>query len=121
MRKQVKLYTIDIEALLLVKKIVESDLEHFPSIQKLSLKCGLNRDKLKRGFKQLFGMPVEGYHRFLRIEEAKRLLKDTDKTIYEIAWLTGYERSQSFSVAFKRVVGMRPGEWRIQVKEGSGI
>lgn len=112
MTKPVKLYNSDLEALSLVKKIIENDLEKLPSIQTISVTCGLNRDKLKKGFKQLYGMPIERYHRHLRMEEAKRLLTTTDKTIYEIAWHVGYERPQSFGAAFKRMVGVNPGQWR---------
>ena len=47
-----------------------------------------------------------------RISHAKRMLKGTDKKVYEIAYEVGYSDSKYFQRVFKEVVGVSPGEYR---------
>ena len=48
----------------------------------------------------------------LRIEYAKRLLQNTDKTNYEISNLIGYKSEYHFSRKFKKLVGISPSQFR---------
>jgi len=48
----------------------------------------------------------------LRINEAKRLLDETELAIKEIAALTGFQNQHYFSRVFKKVVGIAPNEYR---------
>jgi AraC-like DNA-binding protein len=79
--------------------------------------AGTNEFKLKKGFRQLFGMGV--FHRLLfrRMEKAKMLLETTNKSIGEIADLAGYDTAAGFIHAFRREFDMTPREWRNQQKE----
>ncbi|MDE7246483.1 MAG: helix-turn-helix domain-containing protein, partial [Lachnospiraceae bacterium] len=43
---------------------------------------------------------------------AKRLLKGTDKKVYEIAQVVGYPDSKYFNRVFKENVGVSPREYR---------
>jgi len=47
-----------------------------------------------------------------RIEEAVRLLENTDKNLSEIAFQTGFEDHSYFSKVFKRHTGMNPSDYR---------
>lgn len=47
-----------------------------------------------------------------RIEEACRLLNSTDMTINDIALASGYALTHTFRVAFKKVQGVTPLEWK---------
>jgi YesN/AraC family two-component response regulator len=51
----------------------------------------------------------------LRIEEAKRLLVDTDDNILDIALSVGYRNTQSFNRYFKKYLGISPNQYRKQV------
>lgn len=46
------------------------------------------------------------------MEEAQRLLRDTNENIVEIAMLVGYSNSSKFSAAFKKHTGILPKEYR---------
>ena len=48
----------------------------------------------------------------VRIDHAKRLLKDTTKNISEIAELCGYSDARHFSRLFAKRVGIKPQEYR---------
>ena len=106
--QEMKLSLQNREALADIKKFIEENQEKIPSIRQLSRRCGLNQDKLKKGFKLLFGLPPYRYHLKLKMERAKKLLLETDQAVYEIAWSLGYEHSSNFCTEFKRFTGMRP-------------
>lgn len=67
---------------------------------------------LGRSFQKTVGVPFKQYVNDLRIEEARRLLRQTDKLIYEIAEETGFAESKYFVARFTAVVGMSPMEYR---------
>ena len=50
----------------------------------------------------------------LRIAEAKRLLAETELTVYEIGDRVGYNTSWTMTRAFKRYEQMTPGTYREQ-------
>jgi AraC-like DNA-binding protein len=45
---------------------------------------------------------------------AQELLRDSDSSIAEIAFLTGFSEQSTFSRAFKRWVGLAPAQFRQQ-------
>ena len=108
MPKAIKLSTADREALHAVYVLLESNLENAPAMRVLCRKSGLNCDKLKKGFKLLFGSAPHQYHRNLQLKEGQRLLIETEMTVSEIAYLLGYEQSSNFSTAFKKKLGISP-------------
>ena len=54
----------------------------------------------------------------LTIPEAKRLLRQTDKLIYEIEEETGFAESKYFVARFTAAAGVSPMEYR---KEAEGV
>mgnify|MGYP002713017440 CR=1 FL=1 len=48
----------------------------------------------------------------MRIIEAKKLLKETNKSIVDVAYSSGYNNKVSFYTAFKKYTNMTPVEWR---------
>ena len=50
----------------------------------------------------------------IRIEEAKKLLLESDKKIYEIAEETGFQSSVNFNYVFNRFAGISPKMFREQ-------
>ncbi|KUJ60802.1 transcriptional regulator [Flavobacteriaceae bacterium CRH] len=92
------------------KEIVSHNFSQPPSITQLSKMVGLNSSKLKKNFKELFGIPVFKYIQEERLNKAYYLLQNTDKTVQEAAWEVGYESLGSFSNAFNKKFGVRPME-----------
>lgn len=72
----------------------------------------------RRGFLKAFlnhtGMRPGQLLRQVRIEQSKRLLIENDLKLAEIAALSGYERLNSFCVAFRRVAGVAPKKFQRQ-------
>lgn len=62
-------------------------------------------------------MNFVSYLKTIRINEAKKLLEETDKKIIEISYLIGYEEKH-FMKTFKSVCGVSPSEYRKNVQVG---
>lgn len=63
-------------------------------------------------FKREVGMPFTAYVTEIRMDEAARLLRDTDEKTYLIAERTGYTDPNYFSYVFKRRFGLSPSKYR---------
>lgn len=102
----------DLECVLFAKDILCQEPSRSVTIEGLAIEVGLNRTKLQYGFKQVFGVSIYDFQLQKRMEKAKALLRKTQKSIKEIARLTGYKSTSSFSQAFKKAVGVSPLWWR---------
>ena len=96
------------------KEIVTTNFSQPPSITQLSQMVGLNSNKLKKNFKELFGVPVFKYIQEERLNKAYALLRESEKTVQESAWEVGYESLSSFSNAFYKKFGSRPNDVKQQ-------
>jgi AraC-like DNA-binding protein len=65
-------------------------------------------------FKEEVGIPPIQYLILRRVEEAKKLLVQTDLSVIEIASLVGYENANYFNLIFKKMAGVAPGKYRKQ-------
>ncbi len=92
------------------RDILSENLENPPSLSELSKQIGLNTFKLKKNFKELFGVPVFKYLQNERLVKAHDLLRNNGVTIQEAAWHVGYDSLSSFSSAFLQKFGFRPSE-----------
>ncbi len=75
----------------------------------------LNPDYMARLFKKQVGVSIGSYILQQRIKKAKSLLRQTNKTINEIAHLAGYNNFSYFSQIFHKKVGLTPNEYRNNV------
>lgn len=98
------------------RKAMEYIQEHF---QETQLKVSDIADYLKLSesrisviFKKETGKTLIQYLTELRIENAKKLLKNTELKVYEIAEAVGYSNSQYLSNLFYKEVGCFPLEYR---------
>lgn len=83
-----------------------------PALAELARRCGMNRNKLTVGFRELHGCSIGEYVTGLRLEAARRQLEASDLSVSEIAAQVGYEHVQSFSSAFRRHFGASPSSLR---------
>ncbi len=78
----------------------------------LAAEHGVSRRTLERRFKAATGDTPMIYRQRLRVEAAKRLLENGDKTFDEISYHVGYEDSGFFRKIFSRHTELRPKEYR---------
>lgn len=67
---------------------------------------------LSRIFQKYAGINYKSYLTDVRIEASYRLLRNTDKTVMQIAAECGFPDSRSMSGAFKKRYGMNPSKFR---------
>ncbi len=71
---------------------------------------------LAKKFKDKTGQTVIQYLEKRRISSAKDLLIFSDRSISEIASMTGYNDSNYFARSFKKICGITPSEFRTKVR-----
>lgn len=104
---QKELSPTDIAHIREAKHYIENNLDNPKSIEELARLCGTNQQKLKSGFKKLFGITVFGYLQKCRMVHARELLLQ-GVTVNEVSFLVGYANHSSFSYAFKEFFGFSP-------------
>ncbi|WP_461137375.1 helix-turn-helix transcriptional regulator [Spirosoma terrae] len=100
------------EKLYQLKAYLDSHFLTTYTLTQLSRLVLLNEFKLKKGFKQLFGVTVFSYIRQLRMEYAGLLLRDCTMPVEEVSERLGYEHPQHFSIAFKKYSGVNPSHYQ---------
>jgi len=97
------------------RALILADLSVYYSIPQLAKKVGTNPHTLKKVFYQMYGETLFEFSRRERMALAKQLLVDTNYTLQTIGELVGYSEGNNFQVAFKKVVGKTPGQFRKRI------
>lgn len=106
---------VDRDKLIQAKEIIVNNISKPPSLSELSKLIGLNNNKLKKNFKELFGIPVFKFLQEERLNKAYEILSNNKgMSVQETAWFVGYESFSSFSNAFQKKFGARPNEIKQQ-------
>jgi AraC-like DNA-binding protein len=84
------------------------------SADSLAKEVSMSRSAFVDRFTTLVGMPPIRYLTVWRLQAAKRILRETSKTIAQLAQEVGYGSDEAFSRAFKREFGLSPSRWRDQ-------
>lgn len=108
----VRLRPRDIECLHFVRSVIERDYADPRPIVELARHIGLNQQKLKCGFKVLFGMTIFECYQNKRLAVAADLLQNQGASVTEAALAAGYEYPSNFAIAFKRKYGVPPKQLR---------
>ena len=98
----------DIERVQDAKDILLRNLEKPHSLLELARQVGINKDKLNKDFRQVFGASVFEYLRISRLERARVLLESKEKNVTEAAFDVGYAHPKNFARAFKNHFGTNP-------------
>ena len=85
-------------------------------VRRLAHVSGVSEAHFARSFKQAFGVPPHRYLLTRRIERATALLRDTDQSITEIAFATGWESLGTFGRTFRDVTGESPSTVRARAR-----
>ena len=88
------------------------------SSQQLADMVPTSRSQLNRRIRNITGMSTTLFIRQRRMIVAKRLLRDTSRSIGEIETICGFDSPGYFSRMFKTMTGMTPSEYRKLAAEG---
>jgi AraC-like DNA-binding protein len=109
---EVKLQPYELNKLRETWEYLLHNLDNPGTLMDLSHTIGLNDFKLKKGFKQLYGVTIFEFLIQARMEKARQLLQETDMTVHAVAIAVGYKNISSFTVAYKKKFGLLPSEVR---------
>jgi AraC-like DNA-binding protein len=101
----------DFHALIKIEhQLLQSSSPDFPSIEALAKAVYMSESKLKKLFKQAYGMAIYQYYQKNRMHKAKELLVSKKYTITQVGTMMGYHNMSNFSVAFKKEFNFLPSE-----------
>ena len=101
----------DLDKLKEIESILsEKELEKFPSIKDLSRVALMSSTKLKKRFKQVYGMKLYEFYNHNRLHKAKQWIETGETNIKEAAYRIGFANLSNFSKAFKKEFGFLPSE-----------
>ena len=103
---------VDRTALNLARALIEDNLDRTVTSEELCRAACMSESKLAGLFKRAEGTTPQAYARSRKLERARDLLLDTDRSVADIAASVGYERQGSFSEAFKERFGTTPLAYR---------
>jgi len=83
-----------------------------PSLKQLALEFGTNEYKLKRGFKEFFGMSVFRFLKNERLMNAHFAIRNTHEPFKRIAYRYGFRSASHFTREFRSRYGYTPRELR---------
>lgn len=87
-------------------------------VRRLAEVSGVSEAYFARSFKRAFGLPPHRYLLTRRIEQATTLLRDTEFSITDIAYATGWESLGTFGRIFRDITGHSPGAMRSEARAG---
>lgn len=82
------------------------------TLRLLSRKLGYSECYTTRKFKEISGMQFRDYLRYRKLAFALKEVRDSEKSLLDIAFQYGFSSHEAFTRAFKTTYGMTPSEYR---------
>lgn len=96
-----------------IQDYIQDRLAEDVSLTELAAIVSLTPTHFCRAFKQSTGLPPHAWLTARRIEHAQELMAAHPRMgLTEVALCVGYQSQAAFGVAFKRITGLTPGQWR---------
>jgi len=92
-------------------------LSETPSLDSLCKHFSVSRTYLCRIFKEATGTSPVNYWISLKMQEAKRLIREGNKNITQISEHLGYSNIHHFTRMFRRFTGMPPSAYKASIKQ----
>ena len=99
--------------------IINRFADHRITLDEISAYANMSPTTFCRYFKKHFRKTFTNFLNEVRVGHACKLLQQTDKTVAEIAFASGYNQLTHFNRQFKRIVGYSPKAYRHQLERQS--
>ena len=99
------------------KDIIIERMAEPPTLQELSKEIGLSLNKLKEGFKQVYGESVFSFLFDYKMEVARQLLVSGSYNVNEVGLKVGYSTASHFIAAFKKKYGVTPKKFVMSLNQ----
>ena len=94
------------------KKYILKNYNEDLSLEKVAEVVYLNPNYLSEIFKYKTGESFVEYITRIRVQQAKKLLRDLEYKTYQVGQMVGYDDPSYFSKVFKKTVGISPSRYR---------
>lgn len=100
-----------------IKRYIDSHYTENISLKSIAAEFYMNPVYLGRLFRKSYNQYFNEYLLQLRIQEAQKLLRQTDLRMYEVAARIGFQNADYFVTQFEKIVNMTPTAYRNLLKE----
>ncbi len=97
-----------------IRAYIEEHYQESMTLETIAQRFYISKNYLARLFRKQCGMTINGYIQQVRVTQAKRLLRFTEKTMEEIAEECGFNDKNYFSRVFRKLESCSAGEYRKQ-------
>jgi transcriptional regulator GlxA family with amidase domain len=101
------------EKLLSVLRAMETSIETPRPRAALARAAGISLRQLERLFHRHVGHGIHAHYRWLRLERARQLLRETTLPVLDVALATGFASASQFARAYGRAFGEPPSRTRL--------
>ncbi len=98
----------DVAAIHQAAAILEEEMDNPPGLQLLARRVGINDNKLKKGFRQVYGTTAFNYLQQYRLQQARELLLQQKLNVTQVAEVVGFKSTSHFASVFKQKFGISP-------------
>ena len=105
-QRQIQLIVDEIDA------CIQAAQDEALTLRELSERLGYSQFYTTRKFREISGMPLRTYLRQRKLAFALKEVRDSDRSLLEIALGYGFSSNEAFTRAFKRAYGVAPSEYR---------
>lgn len=103
---------LDTQRIISARRMIDERWQEKLTVDMIAKTCGLNRAKLTRGFRLIFGCTIVDALAEKRLSSARSMLFATDLSIASIGYRCGYLNNAAFTRAFTRRFGRAPSSVR---------
>ena len=93
-------------------ELLEARLDQEFRLSSLAREAGMSEFHLSRVFKKTTGLSPSQYFIRLRMNRARQLLRETTRSMLEVALEVGYSSPSHFAQIFRREIGITPSQYR---------
>jgi len=91
------------------------------SLKQVAARIGVSEERLSRLFHRSLGVTFSEYLNRLRLDQCRKLLEQTDLSITEIAFASGFQSISQFNRRFRSAEGMTPRAYRNSYQRPLGL
>lgn len=120
--KEITVTSVDERFLNQAIEIVEKHMMNTDfNVEMLVKEMGYSRTNLYKKFKEITGLSSSEFIRNIRLKRAVQLFEQSDLSVKEIMYMTGFNTSSYFAKCFKKQFGVKPSEYVRQQKKQKDI
>ncbi|HEX8947898.1 MAG TPA: response regulator transcription factor [Dissulfurispiraceae bacterium] len=104
-----------LRAILDVKDYIDENFSNQISLTEAAGMASMSRTYFCDYFKRITGYSLRDYYNYIRVERAKEMLREGNRSIAEISAAMGYNSVNYFIEAFRKVCGYSPADFKRRV------